>query len=34
LVYKLPAGNSGNYITGLVRAIGDRLGCAIRIVRV
>ncbi|MDC0711324.1 hypothetical protein POL68_22835 [Stigmatella sp. ncwal1] len=34
LIYKLPAGKTGDYITGQVNAIGERLGCPIRVIRV
>lgn len=34
LIYKLPTGDGGNYITGQIRTIGEKLSCAIRIVRV
>lgn len=34
LIYKLPAGNKCDYITGQIGAIGKRLGCDIRVIRV
>jgi hypothetical protein len=34
LIYKLPAGKKGDYITGQISSIGEQLGCAIRVVRV
>ncbi|HYO59311.1 PAAR-like domain-containing protein [Archangium sp.] len=34
LIYKLPVGRAGKYIAYSIRAIGKKVGCAIRIVRV